>query len=84
MKWMIAAITIVLQTAVVWVLPFMHYTVAIIALLGLSLFSGFLVQESREDWSARAQRVLSGFITGTYLSVVVISVAVYMKAILVN
>jgi hypothetical protein len=62
----------------------MHYTVAIIALLGLSLFSGFLVQESREDWSARAQRVLSGFITGTYLSVVVISVAVYMKAILVN
>ncbi len=59
----------------------MHNTIAIITFLGILLFLGIILQESREDMHNRPKNILSGYVLGTYISALVISFLVYKKYI---
>ena len=81
MKWISFFTTLLLQILIVWGIKFMHNITAIIVFLGISLFFGFLFQESREDMLDRPKNILAGFVLATYISLVVISFMVYKKYI---
>ena len=59
----------------------MHHTYSIISFLGISIFVGFILQESREDLQIIEKKLLSGLILGTYISTIVISILIYIKHI---
>ena len=83
MKWGIFFATILFDVLAVKYIAFMHNNTAIIAFLGVSLFAGLIVQESREDLPGRSKKIISGFMLGTYAAVAIISFLVYQKYILI-
>ena len=84
MKWVILTITTIVEIVFVTSIKLMHNSTAIIAFLGISLFVGYVFKESREDMPIRPKSMLSGFILGTYITALIISLLAYQKYLLLQ
>ncbi len=82
-RWASFFITSLLEISVIVAVTFMHNTTAIISFFTILLFSGVIVQESREDMPQHQKQIISGFMFGTYAAAAAISFMVYRKYILV-
>ena len=81
MKWISLFITLLLEVFIVWGIKFMHNRNVIIIFLIIVLLTGWIIQESREDMPDRPKKILWGFMFGTYIAAITISMLIKLKHI---
>jgi|GEM_PF-4950373 len=77
MKWIVLLATTLLEFSFIYFIPFMHSFTGILLFFIILLFSGFIIQQSREDMPALPKQIINGFMLGTYCAAAIISFLLY-------
>jgi formate/nitrite transporter FocA (FNT family) len=84
MRWICCIFAVIFNVLFFKYVGFMHQAYVASAFIGVELFIGWVLKESREDMPIRSKKILSGYLLGTYIGVILVVVLMYCKLIPVS